>query len=220
MNHMTLVPNLRALVAALAILLHSSVQAEIDWTEVSDLSASDKAAIEELARNAFLFDANKVTVLHHFPSGDRSFAIRGGITSNGKRQVWQELVVCRAGEGDCRTADGKTSGGWRIGKTLSTQERWRFSDGDWFVDVELGTGISYAEAEAIVLAIRRQTLRNTPELERYKNFDASSIRTIHTNDPITREFSVVIGGGGSSQFLFVRIEGNDVVLYEFGTVTA
>jgi hypothetical protein len=193
--------------------IHASAYAQIDWTEASDLSDSDKAAIEQLAQNVYM-DAIKASVVHHFPSSERSFAIRGQVSGNGVRRVWQELVVCRAGEGYCRTADGNDSKEWSIGKSLLLQERWRFSDGDWFVDVELGTGISYAEAETIVLAIRRKSLQSTPDLETYRNFDVSSIRSIRTTDPLAREYAVEIGGSGSGQSLSVRLQGGDVMLYE------
>lgn len=44
---------------------------------------------------------------------------------------------------------------------------WRLRDGDWFRDVGLGPDVTYEDAEAIVLAIRRRTLidvRSTDEI--------------------------------------------------------
>lgn len=203
----------RYLAATLALPIHASAYAQIDWSEVSDLSDSDKAAIEQLAHNVYM-DAISASAIHHFPGSERSFAIRGQVLVNGARRAWQELVVCRAGEGYCRTADGNDSKEWSIGKSLLMQERWRFSDGEWFVDVELGTGISYAEAETIVLAIRRKLL-NTPDGKNRRNFDASSIRSIRAIDPLAREYAVEIGGNSSGQSLNVRLQGSDVVLHDF-----
>ena len=219
MNSSTVLRAMRHLAVMLTVLFHASAHAQIDWGEASDLPDADKAAIEKLAGNVYL-NPVKVTVVHHFPSSDRSFAISGPVNAFGLRRVWQELIVCRAGEGHCRTADGNDSKEWGIGKSLSLQERWRFSDGDWFVDVELGTGISYAEAEAIVLAIRRNSLQRAPDMEVYRSFDASRITSILTSDPLAREYSVSIGGGGSGQILSVRLQGDAVLLFELGFWTA
>ena len=43
---------------------------------------------------------------------------------------------------------------------LSVEESWRISDGSWFIDLRLGPGVPYGDAERIILAIRRRALVN------------------------------------------------------------
>jgi hypothetical protein len=204
----------RLIIVGLAVLVYSSAHAQMDWTEVPDLSESDKANIVELVRNLGLPNPRHISVRTSLPLGDRVFVVRSEVFVDGLRRTWREAYICHTGDEFCSSSD-KRVGSWGVSEESRRQERWRFSDGDWFVDVELGTGISYAEAETIIVAIRRNAIVKMPEAIEFKDHsEASNILSVGAIDPIAREFQVRVGDGGSGQILHVRLNGDEVQLLE------
>jgi len=217
MNNKLVLLMVCSMAAGCAGTLEPFARSVIDWTDVPELTAADKADITQLAQNWYMGGPAKASVVHHFPGPERSYAISSEVFVNGLRRTWRDMYVCHAGEGYCRTPPRDSAGEWSVGKEPLLEERWRIADGDWFVDVELGSGISYAEAEMIVLAIRHNTLVITPEVAKYRQgFNASSIYAINTRDPIAREFQVELGGDSSGESLSVRLQDGEVQVYEFG----
>jgi hypothetical protein len=145
---------------------------------------------------------------------DLSFVIRSQTIVDGLRRTWREMYVCRSGEGYCSRKSHDQAGDWRVGKEPVLQERWHFADGRWSVDVELGSGISYAEAETIILAIRRRSLRTKQSewKERIQAYDASSITAIRVIDPLAHKFTVDIDHGYSGYRLVVGLQDGAVHL--------
>jgi hypothetical protein len=92
------------------------------------------------------------------------------ITVDGNQRSWVELTVRRRGRDTgghrCQApdpSDGKVERRDRwVTSSAERSERslWRVSDGDWHVDVWLGSNVSYDTATIIVRAIRRRTLVN------------------------------------------------------------
>lgn len=211
---------LRFIVLAVALHLHSVALAEIDWADVPGLSESDKTDITQLAQNLGMHNASSASDIRRLPGPDRYIVVRSEVFVSGLRRTWREFYACTSKEASCSSGNPERVGDWSIDGELSTQERWRFSDGDWFVDVELGTGISYAEAESIVLAFHRDMLVNTPESSGpRRRFDASEISFIRTIDPIAREFEVNIDQGNTQYGLRVRLRGDEVQLEDGGRIS-
>ena len=209
------------LAAGFGIFLHASVHAEIDWSEVSDVSEQDKQDITELVQEAGMYNAATASTRVIHPGGGRMLVISSPVGVSGLRHTWTEVSLCRLRPGIvddvCTLMDSEGVGNWKVRMELTAEERWRVSDGDWFVDVQLGTGISYAEAEVIVLAIHRNELIRAPESGASdRRFDADNITSIRTVDPITRKFDVEIDNGGSGYDLAVTIRDGKVELYRLG----
>ncbi|MES2626734.1 MAG: hypothetical protein V4628_15715 [Pseudomonadota bacterium] len=211
---------LKFIVLAATVFLHTSVIAEIDWTGAPGLSESDKADIAKLAQNLSLHNPSSALERWRRPSDDRLVLVKSEVFSRGLRLAWREFYTRNSIQGSCASPCTERVGDWSIDGEVSAQERWRFSDGDWFVDVQLDTGISYAEAESIVMAVHRNALVNTPESNAPKrSFDASEISRIQTIDPINREFEFTIDQGITTWQLRVRLNGDEVQIYEGGGVS-
>jgi len=96
--------------------------------------------------------------------------LESSVTVDGNRRSWVELWVRRKGRdtGGHRCQVSAPSGGrveHRDRWVASSEERtertvWRVHDGDWHVDIALGTDVSYDTATLIVQAVRRHTLVN------------------------------------------------------------
>jgi len=204
---------LRLALIAAALLCQSCTTIHPDWVNLPDFSDRDKASIVELVGNLGLQNPRTVTVRRRLPSSDRYYIVGSEIQVNGLRRTWREVYLCRVGEGYCPADDPRRVGSWSILREGEAQERWRISDGDWFVDVALGSAISYAEAETIVRAIHRDELVSTLEYTgRNPTFSASELTSIRTVDPLAGEFQVSVNG---SRFysLEVRLNGSEVELY-------
>lgn len=107
------------------------------------------------------------------------------------------------------------------------QERWRISDGDWHVDINLGGDVPYGDAVMIVQAIKRQQMvdrrlpSQTSSVIQY--IDASRIMSIRSDlarPRIPRQYEIVegegAGRGGGGQSLLVRIRDGRVELHSHG----
>jgi hypothetical protein len=99
-------------------------------------------------------------------------------------------------------------------------------DGNWHVDLYLGTGVTYRDAEAIILALRRGELidRRVPQdrqsgVLRLDPGDITSIERPHRTawapplDP--REYEIKTGDGGGN-WLSVRIVDSGVEVHKYG----
>jgi len=95
--------------------------------------------------------------------------------------------------------------------------------GKWHVDVRLGEGVSYADAERIVKAIRRKQIvsrlmpREVPAAIQLPDIDTDTIRSISKSDEDGgRGYSVYTGAGLSGQIFTFRIARGRVELYSVG----
>ncbi len=205
----------RFVIVGLAVLVYSPARGEMDWSEVPGLSDADKTTILKLAFNLNMPLPAYIEEKVNFPSGRKVFLIRSEIGVEGLRRFWHEIYLCRIGDEYC-PSDKPGVDGWAIANEGKREERWRFSDGDWFVDVELGTGIAYVEAEAIVLAVRRDGFERIQDADPSYPFDAADILSITALDPVRRQFLVDIGRGSSGNVLTVQLSGTEVQLVEIG----
>lgn len=145
------------------------------------------------------------------------YVVRSPVIADNMRRSWSEVQVCRSSEEHCKHISKLVKGDWAIASELTRQERWQFTDTDLAIEVELGTAISYAEAETIVHAIHRGQLDFVPGLKDFaRPFDARTIRSITTRDPIAREFMVLIDEGNSGYDLTVRLGDDGVLVLEAG----
>jgi hypothetical protein len=209
----------RFILIALGALVPWLAQAQVDWTTVSGLTDADKKDITEIITKTGMY--NGPTTISETPILSGSlFVIRTPVQINGVRRAWHEISLCRKSQSLCPEQTRWGIGDWRVLAENSIQERWHFSDDEWEIDIELGSAISYAEAQSIVLAIHRNQLKSSPDLADFAKAMAmysSNITSVQTDDPITREFRVEISSGGSGHTLFVRLQDADVILYDGGS---
>ena len=136
---------------------------EVAWTLQQPLSADDQRAILALAARVGIRNpaaAGDFTPV--MPSRTISVAARPRV--EGYRVTTDIVIVSqRAGNGGQPVPPGFTvheSGNWVVTQSArnpSRAELLRIRDGDWFIDVNLPSSISYDDAERVILALRRRT---------------------------------------------------------------
>jgi hypothetical protein len=118
-------------------------------------------------------------------------------------------------------------GRWAVnGADVSRRELWRVRDGAWHVDVHVAPGISYADAESIVLAIRRATMINRLPTSvgslklgtEMPEIDAASISTITKAATAAQDYELRTGVN-TGLWLRVRVVNDTVELHGYGSWT-
>jgi hypothetical protein len=198
----------------------------------NSLGASDTAAVLAVAAQFGIPNPARIGRPFSQYVGCPVVILESPVTVDGNRRSWVELWVRRK---------GRDTGGHRCevyapaGATVrlhdrwvaSSEERtertvWRVQDGDWHVDVALGTGVSFDSAALIVQAVRRQTLVNEiPDVLRrlmgdtLPVVDAGDIRTIEKS----RESYVykVKTGEVCGYVLSVSIDAGRVLVHNVGS---
>ena len=104
---------------------------------------------------------------------------------------------------------------------LERREAWHIQDGDWYLDVPVEAGLSYADVQQIVLAIRRGQLVNRLPAS---IGPLTLNRAIPEIDPteITRISKTTSGyevwtGRATGYILQLRVIGSAVELYSYST---
>jgi hypothetical protein len=136
----------------------------VEWDRADGVGDADRTAILKLARRLGIESARRITFGNYLPSGCAFVRVESAVTVDGNRRTWREVLLRRRDWPECRRVarfSRRSEGRWIGSKTeLSTEESWRVADGNWFVDMRLGPGVPYADAERIVLAIRHHVLVN------------------------------------------------------------
>lgn len=193
-------------------LLSFPAAALIDWAPVPHLTEADRKAITEIVERLH-FDADTIEERHRLPAESKFYVIRSPVFVTGRRISWREFSICPNSDSDCANSTHWGVGNWRVRAEPTLQERWRFMDGDWSIDVKLGGAVSYAEAETIIHAIQRQQLRSAlSDGAARTSYDADDIRVIETFDPLGRRFSVTLNSGSEGYLLEVQLNGDEVQL--------
>src|SRR5882762_5765028 len=154
------------------------------------------------------------------------------VTIDGNRRSWLELTVRRTGRDTgghhCEvyaTSDDtvKHAGRWVASSAERIEQTvWRVTDGDWHVDVTLGTGVSYDSAALIVQAVRHRTLVNQIPAVLRRMFgdtlpvvDASDIQTI-AKSRRSPGYEVTTGHAGGL-VLYVSFDAGQVLVHNIGS---
>ena len=193
------------------------VNVAIDWSGVTDLNSADQQNVREIATLLAPYRQISLAEGPRFFSGSRVLIATTSQGVNGVRVAWDEFRLCHRSDESCAKSSRWGVGNWRVLAELSLQERWRIFDGEWTADVELGGGVAYAEAEMLILAIRRNQMTKHPSLQQYfANMPSLEDRkiSIRAINPVAREFSVIIYSGLTTYDLYMRINGTEVEFYE------
>lgn len=150
-----------------AVLAVGAQPTDVIWDVSQALRDSDRRAILDLARQAGILMAERVSDddrpspcprvrVHSRPrvDGNRVATISAGIARN--RPECRPAQTARQGSSDIRF-----SGDWFVAigaYNPRTAEEWRVRDRTWHVDVRLASDVSFAVAQTVVLAFRHQTI--------------------------------------------------------------
>jgi hypothetical protein len=190
------------------------------WNVPAGVTAADRRDILQLSAQLAIEDPEVVSA---FRSDCLAVRVVSRPAVDGNRVVsrWT-LIRLASGPGCQPVASGKPVkrvGNWLTGATAAIPiERWRVRDGDWHVDVHLGMGVPYGDAEIIIRAIRRgEVVDERPAADRVRslpNIDAGAVTLIErphqgfgTPAPHPRDFEVRTGVEGGDSFLMRIVEG-------------
>jgi hypothetical protein len=197
------------------------------WNVPAAVTAADRRDILQLSAQLAIADPEVVSA---FRSDCLAVRVVSRSTVDGNRVVSRWTLIRRASGPGCQpVASGKPVrrvGNWLTGATAAIPiERWRVRDGDWHVDVHLGAGVPYDDAEIIIRAIRRGELPDErPPADRARSLpriDAGAVTLIErphqgmgTPAP-PREYGVRTGEGGGDSLL-IRIVDGRVEVHRYG----
>lgn len=189
----------------------------IEWRVGSDVTATDKSAIVELARMMGL-EPRRVARAPGLPIACQVFTVASEPTVDGNRVAWTELGIHRLDSRQCwpPTTVGPRVGRWRAntGKTW-TEQRWRIRDGDWHVDLTLDDEVTYSDAERIVLAMHRKSLVNRIPDARgtaLPDYPADAITSIRRRTGTNGGYIVALGPASTGALVSVSIADGRVMV--------
>jgi len=132
----------------------------LEWPRDLRVSQSDKNDILALAKLMGVTEPVKVSVGTFVPVGGSFVTVDGPVSFDGPQRSWPSAQMVRENRRGSGSAPPLWPGRHRVGRWVSVAKggqvvRWRVDDGDWFVEVALGPRVSFADAQRIVLALRR-----------------------------------------------------------------
>src|SRR5262245_52308182 len=210
-----------ALIALVAVVSLSAQASTIQWRVGPDVTANDKKAIVELGRIAGLERPRTVANVATLAPGCHVVTVLSEVAVDGNRVSWSGLDILRIDSKNCWP---QRNAGRRVGRWLSNtatpwvEERWRIRDGDWHVDLVLDD-VPYADAERIVLAIRRKTLVSRLTDAAVPDVDENTLTSIQKQAGTAKgTYSVNVGSGPKGSLLSVAVVDGRVELRGYRTL--
>lgn len=129
----------------------------MEWSLDADISLSDRDEILRLARQTGIVQPARVFVVRTVPGNGRLVVVqsREDVRGNRRRRdvvtMWRDDWVNRNAPRSVSMEDVRV-GRWVANGKAELGEAWRVWDDAWSVDISLGPGVTYDDAEAIVRA--------------------------------------------------------------------
>ena len=207
----------------------------VQWQVDDTIVDVDRTAILTLARRMGIERPRKVSFRFPFLENCPVVLVESMVVEDDWRLSWEQVTVHVQGrswggrvcERPAGTAVVRRGGRWAVnGADVSRRELWRVRDGTCHVDVDVAPGISYADAESIVLAIRRATIINRLRTSvgslklraEMPEIDAASISSITKAATAAQEYEVRTGVK-TGLWLRVRVVNDTVELHDYGSWT-
>lgn len=142
-------------------------------------------------------------------------------SESGHLRTYLQLMVHRK-DWKCMRPAGtkrKRAGRWSAYTTeLEKRREWRIEEDEWVKYVPFGDGVSYEDAELIILAIKHRQLvnrlaENVAHLQ-VPAIDPAEITSIQVKSNAVRTFEVGSSKGGSGEIYVITIKDHSVELHE------
>jgi hypothetical protein len=192
---------------------------QIEWHDERSFTGADRNAIPALAKIMGLQDPKRVYQGQFIPSLCPYVMVESTYSESGNLRTYLQLMIYRKDWKKCVKPDGTRSkrvGRWFAnGTDLETRREWRIEEGQWVRYVPFGDGVSYEDAELIILAIRHHQvvnqLRGNVEVP---TIDPAEISSIRVKSEVGRTFEVGCSKGGSGEIYVIKIDDHIVELHE------
>jgi hypothetical protein len=189
---------------------------QIEWHDDHSFTGADRKAILALAKMVGLQKPRRVFQGEYLPSLCPYAMVESTYSENGHLRTYLQLTVHRK-DWKCRP-DGKSRGvgRWLAYSTeLDTRREWKIEEDQWVRYVPFGDGVSYADAELIILAIKhRQLVNQLKGSLQVPTIDPADITSIQVKPNAAKTFKVFSSKGGSGEIYLIRINGHNVELHE------
>lgn len=194
---------------------------QIEWHDERSFTEADRNAIPALAKRMGLQNPKRVYHGQYLPSLCPYAMVESTYSERGHLRTYLQLTVHRK-DWKCMRPTGtkrKRVGRWSAYTTeLETRREWKVQEDQWLKYVPFGDGVSYEDAELIVLAIKHHQLVNrlaeTLSPVQGPTIDAADITSIQVKANAPRTFEVRSSKGGSGEIYVIAVNGRSVELHE------
>ena len=201
-------------------LVNAQRPAKVEWHYKKFFTEADRSAIPALAKMIGIRDPKRVFHCKSIPGSCPFAIIESTYSESGHLRTYLQLIFYRDDWRKCVrpvSGESKRVGRWFADSTgLKTRREWKIEEDHWVKYVPFGDGVSYEDAEIIILAIKhRQVVNRSPEkiLPTIETMDIASIQVKASAD---RTFEVRTSKGGSGEIYVIRLNDHDVELLESG----
>jgi len=203
------------------VLVNAQRPAKVEWQDKKFFTEADRSAIPALAKMIGIRDPKRVFHGKSIPGSCPYAMIESTCSESGHLRTYLQLIFYRDDWKKCVrpvSGESKRVGRWFADSTdLKTRREWKIEEDHWVKYVPFGDGVSYEDAEIIILAIKhRQVANRSPEnvLPTIGTMDITSIELKASADSADRTFEVITSKGGSGEIYVIRLNGHNVELLE------
>jgi hypothetical protein len=194
---------------------------QIEWQDEKYFTEADRTAIPRLARIMGVQNPKRVYHGESVPSLCAYTMVESTYSDSGHLRTYLQLMVHRR---DSKCMTSKRGKGERVGRwfaysaQLETRREWKIEEDRWVKYLSFGDGVSYKDAELIVLAIKHgQLVNRLPEnsiSSQLPRIDPMKIISVRVKTGAARTFEVWTSEGGSGKIYLVKIDDGKAELHE------
>ena len=190
---------------------------QIEWHDERSFIDANRNAIPALAKVMGLLNPKRVYQGKYLPDLCPYVIAESAYSESEHLRTYLQLTVHRK-DWKCMRDGTKSKrvGRWLAYKTeLDKRREWKIEEDQWVKYVAFGDGVSYDDAELIILAIKHHQLVNqlAGNLQ-VPTIDPADITSMQVKANAARTFEVFSSKGGSGEIYLIRINDRNVELHE------
>jgi hypothetical protein len=201
---------------------HAQQAKQVEWEDGKSLTEADRIAILTLAKIMGIQDPKRVYRGEYLPDLCPYTMVESTYSESGQLRTHLQLTVHRK-DWKCvrpERAKRKRVGRWFAERTeLEARREWKVEEDQWVKYVPFVDGVSYEDAELIILAIKHRQLVNRLPQNRVPlqipTIEPMDITSIQVKTNADRTFAVESSKGGSGEIYVIRINNRSVELLDF-----
>ena len=191
---------------------------QIEWHDERSFTEADRDAIPALAKTMGLQNPKRVYQGESVPDFCPYAFVESSSSESGHLRSYLQLMLHRR-DWKCDRPSGtkrKRVGRWSAYSTeLELRREWRIQEDQWVKYVPFGNGVSYEDAELILLAIKHHQLVNRLAWSReVPTINPADVTSIQLKSNTVRTFEIACSAGGSGEIYVIRINDHSVELLQ------
>lgn len=200
---------------------HAQQVEQVEWQDGKFFTEADRKAITTLAKIVGIQNPKRIYHGESLPSLCPYATVESTYSESGHLRTYRQLILRRKDWKCMRPERGrsKREGRWFADTAgIETRKEWKVEEDRWVKYIAFGDGVSYEDAELIILAIKhRQLVNRLPENIvplQIPTVDPADITSIQVKTRADRTFEVWTSTGGSGENFVIRINDRSVELLE------